>query len=86
MKAAKIDPDGVIYMGDGSWGVSARKPKKQWYLDAAAQTNAVCVVTLQPEGAKIEALNIRGEVIDSVTTFPTRSVVAWNEGFLKDHL
>ncbi len=82
MKASKIDPDGVIYMGDGSWGVTPRKPKKLWYLDAAAQVNAVCLVTLSPEKSIVEAVNIQGEVIDSVAMMPTRSMVAWNEGRL----
>ncbi len=82
MKEGKIDPDGVIYMGDGSWGVSPRKPRHLWYLDAAAQANAVCLVTLGPEESRVEALSIQGDVIDSVLTFPTRSMVAWNEGRL----
>lgn len=82
MKGSKIDPDGVIYMGDGSWGVNPRKPKKLWYLDAAAQTNAVCLVTLSAEKAEVKAIGIRGEEIDAVTTLPTRSLVVWNEGRL----
>ena len=82
MKGAKIDPDGVIYMGDGSWGVSPRKPKHLWYLDACAQVNAVCVITLDPKKSQVEALTITGEVIDSVTTLPTRPALAWNEGRL----
>lgn len=86
MKGGRIDPDGVIYMGDGSWGVTPRKPRKLWYLDAAQKTNAVCVVTLHPEGARIGALSIRGKNIDSVMIFPTRSMVAWNEGrLLQNH-
>lgn len=67
LKAEKIDPEGVIYMGDGSWGVSPRKPKKLWYLEVAKQTNAVCVVTLDADKSCIEALTIRGTIIDSVT-------------------
>ncbi len=78
LKDGKIDPEGVIYMGDGSWGVSPRKPKKLWYLSKAAQTNAVCLVTLNAEKSSVEALNLKGEVIDSVTTLPTRSLVTWN--------
>jgi hypothetical protein len=82
LKEGKIDPDGVIYMGDGSWGVSPRKPKRLWYLDAAAQKNAVCLVTLEPGQSRVEALAIDGSVIDSVLTFPTQSMVVWNEGRL----
>jgi hypothetical protein len=85
MKADKIDPDGVIYMGDGSWGVTPRKPKKLWYLANTAQENAVCLITLSPELGLIEAMSIQGEIIDSVTTFPTHSMVAWNEGRLLEN-
>ena len=82
IKGDKIDPDGVIYMGDGSWGVTPRKPKKMWYLANAAQTNAVCLVTLSPELSQVEALDIHGKVVDSMTTFPVNPMVAWNEGKL----
>lgn len=79
IKGDKIDPDGVIYMGDGSWGVTPRKPKKLWYLANTAQANAVCLVTLSPELSMVEALSIQGEIIDSVTTFPVNPMVVWNE-------
>lgn len=82
MKDGKIDPEGVIYMGDGSWGISPRKPKKMWYLDFAERTNAVCLITLNSEKSTIEGINLKGEVIDSVTTLPTRSMLSWNEGRL----
>ncbi len=79
MKKNKIDPDGVIYLGDGSWGVTPRKPKKLWYLANTAQANAVCLVTLTPEKGQIEALSIHGDILDSVDTFPTHSLICWNE-------
>lgn len=82
IKGEKIDPDGVIYMGDGSWGVTPRKPKQHWYLDAALQSNAVCLVTLSAERGSVEAIDLNGAVIDKVTTLPTRSLVTWNEGRL----
>ena len=78
LKGGKVDPEGVIYMGDGSWGVSPRKPKGLWYMEKIAQTNAVCLVTLTPSSAQVEALNLRGEVIDTVSTLPIRSTLSWN--------
>ncbi len=78
LKAEKIDPDGVIYMGDGSWGVTPRNPKKLWYLHKTAKTNAVCLVTLHSDRSTVDALNIKGEVIDSVTLYPTGAMVSWN--------
>lgn len=82
LKGNKIDPDGVIYMGDGSWGVTPRKPKKLWYLANAAEANAVCLITLHPKMGVVEAMSIKGEILDSIATFPTHSMVAWNEGRL----
>lgn len=80
MKDGRIDPEGVIYMGDGSWGISPRKPKKMWYLNVAERTNAVCLITLSADKGIIEGLNLKGEIIDSVKTLPTRSMLSWNEG------
>jgi acid phosphatase type 7 len=85
MKGNKVDPDGVIYMGDGSWGVTPRKPKKLWYLANTAQANAVCLITLSHDMGLIEAMNIKGEILDSVATFPTHLMVAWNEGRLLEN-
>ena len=82
LKGSKVDPDGVIYMGDGSWGVTPRKPKKLWYLASTAQVNAVCLITLDSQRAVVEALDIHGDILDSVSTFPTHSMVVWNEGRL----
>jgi hypothetical protein len=79
IKADRIDPEGVVYMGDGSWGAAPRKPKKLWYLDCVARTNAVCLVTLNGEKSTVEAFSLQGKVIDSAMTLPSRSMVAWNE-------
>lgn len=73
LKAGAIDPDGIVYMGDGSWGVSPREPKERWYLRTKEKANAVCVVTLSREKAVIEALRADGKIIDALTTSPTIS-------------
>lgn len=79
MKGTKIDADGVIYMGDGSWGVTPRKQKSLWYLNVKARTNAVCMVTLTKENAHVDAINLSGETIDTLMIMPQQSTVAWNE-------
>jgi len=80
IKRGKSDPTGVVYMGDGSWGVSARKPKELWYLEKKAQANAVCLVTLQSEQGKVEAIDVSGSVIDQISFMPMQGDVAWHEG------
>jgi hypothetical protein len=67
LKAGQIDAEGVVYMGDGSWGIRPRKPKERWYLAEKAQTNAVCLVTLTEKECLVEAVTARGEVIDAWT-------------------
>ena len=81
IKNEAIDPNGVIYLGDGSWGVSPRKVKNRnmWYLARGESENAVCVITLNQDRALIEALSIYGEVIDAVITRPASNLVSFNE-------
>lgn len=66
---------GVLYMGDGSWGVRPRSVKNKGasYLALAKNTNAVCLVTLEKQTGKIEALAIDGKIIDSATIGPAKS-------------
>lgn len=70
IKEGKVDPEGVIYMGDGSWGVSPRRTKEMWYLVKSARENIVNLVTLTEKMGTVEALNIQGKVVDVVSTFP----------------
>lgn len=65
LKAGKIDPGGLIYFGDGSWGTLPRQPKDYWYLDKTFQTNCCFLLELSPNQAKINALNLLGQQIDS---------------------
>ncbi|MFI0478146.1 MAG: fibronectin type III domain-containing protein [Candidatus Rhabdochlamydia sp.] len=70
LKNGKYHPEGVIYMGDGSWGVRTRTPRKKWYLEKIAKVNSVCLVQIDQEKAVVEAIDIKGRVIDSVTIMP----------------
>jgi hypothetical protein len=70
IKEGKVDPTGVIYLGDGSWGVPPRHvntPEKAWYLEKSASTNSCYIVTFTEEKCLIEAKNSQGEVIDQVS-------------------
>lgn len=61
--------DGVIYLGDGSWGAPARNLKNNgaWYLEKAESANAVCLVQLNRSGLRVQAVNIDGTPIDTFT-------------------
>ena len=61
-----MDPQGVLYLGDGAWGVTPRKPAKRWYLEKAAQTNCFWLVSLTQESS-FEAFDGDGKSIDAVS-------------------
>jgi hypothetical protein len=69
IKKGKVNPDGVTYLGDGSWGVPPRQvksPQQAWYLAKSASINSCYIITLTEEKCLIEAKNSKGEVIDQV--------------------
>ena len=65
IKAEQIDSNGVIYIGDGCWGVKPRKPHpKAWYLAEKDRKNCFNFVSISDQGCDITAYAITGEVID----------------------
>lgn len=65
----KTDPSGVLYMGDGAWGVNIRvpsTPKDRPYLAKSISTRNFIVVNITPKENRYVAVNDRGEVIDEV--------------------
>lgn len=64
----EINPKGVLYIGDGSWGISdPRKPKtpqKRWYLAKSAKETQVSCVTLFDDKRVYRSINIDGQLID----------------------
>ncbi len=67
----KVDPTGVLYLGDGAWGVDTRdvpKPGERWYLANAASANHLWLVTLAEDRADFHALNKNGRMLDQVSS------------------
>lgn len=67
IKEGKIDPEGVIYLGDGAWAVPPRRPQpadKLWYLVKSQSINMVYIVTMTQDKCRVEAKNMKGRVID----------------------
>lgn len=62
------DENGILYLGDGAWGVGTRtvpEPGKAWYLAHAEPTRHLHEVTLQPDGqVKFRALDAEGNEFD----------------------
>ncbi len=61
----KIDPRGVVYIGDGSWGVNPRKTVDRPYLAHRASEQQVTVVELTKTSRTFYAVNVDGKIIDS---------------------
>ncbi|MDP1834527.1 MAG: metallophosphoesterase family protein [Chlamydiales bacterium] len=68
IKQGKIDPTGVVYVGDGAWGCTPRAPhtpEERWYLAKSRQAQHVLVVDISPEGREVTAIDVpTGQVID----------------------
>lgn len=68
MKSGKVDPDGIVFVGDGAWGVNVRipnvHPAQAAYLRKAMPINHLFEITLTPSNRLIRALDINGTVLD----------------------
>jgi 3',5'-cyclic AMP phosphodiesterase CpdA len=69
LKKGKKHPNGVVYLGDGAWGVAnPRKPKRYNPLMAKCSSSPnFILVTLNEAGCKYEGINQKGEIIDVYT-------------------
>jgi len=63
----EIDPEGIIYFGDGCWGTPPRKPNHMWYLAKEEQRNNVYLIQMNGTVAEVHALDLEGKVFDSTT-------------------
>lgn len=64
-----VDPQGVLYIGDGSWGVekprTPRSPAQSWYIAKSKAARQVLFVTVKQDGVSYESIDSKGERIDS---------------------
>jgi acid phosphatase type 7 len=69
LRGDAIAEDGVLYIGDGGWGVDhPRKPRRtgeNWYLAKAISSRNFIVVDVAKDRQTVYAVNDKGEVIDS---------------------
>jgi 3',5'-cyclic AMP phosphodiesterase CpdA len=64
LKAEARDREGVLYFGDGCWGVPPRKTFDRWYLDKRARGNNAYFIELNSQSALIKAVGLNGEILD----------------------
>lgn len=67
IKRGQPDPDGVVYAGDGAWGVDTRagENRHQWYIDEYALERHGKIARLTGSALTLEVLGESGETIDS---------------------
>lgn len=65
LKAGKADPGGVLYIGDGAWGVMSRKPRDRWYLAKTASKRHFSLVTVG-QSRSFLAIDSDGQIFDQV--------------------
>ncbi|NGX26497.1 MAG: hypothetical protein K940chlam6_00420 [Chlamydiae bacterium] len=66
----RVDPKGILYLGDGAWGVFPEKPRRHWYLAKALRTNCYWLLTINQSKLLAEAFDNEGELIDQVEISP----------------
>lgn len=68
---SRINPKGVVYIGDGAWGISKpRRPyfnRKRFYLDRLASERHFVLVEIEEDKTQIKAINFQGKVMDEAT-------------------
>lgn len=67
IKASQIDPDGIVYIGDGGWGASPRKTNDLWYLAKRNRKSSVLLVELTSAQATVQALDLLNTPLDEFT-------------------
>ncbi len=67
IRDGEVDPDGIVYVGDGAWGVDTRPVddwEDRWYLRIAEAVRHVFEIVIEPERRTVRALTVDGRVLD----------------------
>lgn len=68
IRSGKFDPSGLVFFGDGAWGVTPRDVHPigtTWYLARAEAVRHGMVVTLSETGVHVRTVSADGEILDS---------------------
>jgi acid phosphatase type 7 len=71
IRNGEVAANGILYMGDGAWGVSVREPGswqdyEPWYIAKAIAERHFILLTLQGTQRHMVAINENGEIIDEI--------------------
>ncbi len=73
IRAGEIsEEDGIVYIGDGAWGVRTRDgdSKDEWYINRFESVRHGIIVTLDNETQEYIMVDEHGEVFDTYTNHP----------------
>jgi hypothetical protein len=68
-----VHPEGILYVGDGAWGVDTRQPVegRDHLIERSAPDNHAILLTLHPDRMEGVVIRADGETIDQFSV-PTR--------------
>lgn len=66
IRAEEVNPLGVLYLGDGAWGVWPRRPRKDWYLAKTARKRHFILTAIERQNRSFAAIDSEGKVFDRV--------------------
>jgi len=77
IREGQVHPGGVVYVGDGAWGVSTREIGRShreatWYLDQGHADRHFILVTLHGAQQHLLVVNEDGQIIDEYPATPRR--------------
>lgn len=66
----EVNPEGVLFLGDGSWGVVPREvdPERRWYEEVAVGVGHVWIVDVTADETTFRAIDANGSVLDETTS------------------
>lgn len=72
IKENTLDEKGIVFVGDGAWGVRVREVHnvdKTWYLKKALSQRHFILLTIQGKHQQLTVINEDGQIIDSYPKF-----------------
>ena len=66
IRNGEVSPDGIVYLGDGAWGVGTRAgdSKDEWYINRFASERHAIIATIQGDDRSFVVVSEHGEIID----------------------
>lgn len=66
LRASRPHPEGILYVGDGAWGVDTRQPVegRSHRIEVSAKENHAIMLTIHPDRMDGEVINMEGKVFD----------------------